>query len=139
LILTLACAVLLLIAAGFHFHWALGGDVGRAVAIPQLENGEPLMQVPVAGSAMVGLFLLACACLALAMEFHRVPQPVAGWAAITLAMLFAARGLSFHRYVGLFKRVRDTPFGRLDTLFYSPACLLFAAAFARLGLATTGI
>ena len=55
-------------------------------------------------------------------------------AAGACAVGFAARGLSWARYFGLFKAVRTTAFARYDTRFYSPLCLVLAAGFAVLAL-----
>jgi len=47
-------------------------------------------------------------------------------AAVAAAMAGHVRGKA--AYVGLFKRVRDTPFARNDTRFYTPLCIALAAA-----------
>jgi hypothetical protein len=39
-----------------------------------------------------------------------------------LAAVFALRAIGDFRYVGFFKRVRNTGFARLDTRAYSPLC-----------------
>jgi len=39
-----------------------------------------------------------------------------------IAAVFALRAIGDFRYVGFFKRIRDTRFARLDTLAYSPLC-----------------
>jgi hypothetical protein len=51
-----------------------------------------------------------------------------------VALIFAARAVGDFRYVGFFKRVRDSRFGRLDSALYSPLCvfLSFASAVAAL-------
>ena len=48
---------------------------------------------------------------------------------IFLALIFLARGLSWHPYVGLFKAIRTTDFARNDTVFYSPACVAAGLGF----------
>ena len=49
----------------------------------------------------------------------------AGSAGVTAALLL--RGIGDFRYVGLFKRERATPFGRMDTRLYTPLVLGLAA------------
>ena len=44
-----------------------------------------------------------------------------------LGAVFLLRAVGDFRYVGFFKRHTDTRFARLDTLFYSPLCLLLSA------------
>jgi lipopolysaccharide/colanic/teichoic acid biosynthesis glycosyltransferase len=41
-----------------------------------------------------------------------------------------ARAVGEFKYVGFFKRVRDSKFATLDTFVYSPLCLLLAAGVA---------
>jgi hypothetical protein len=47
-----------------------------------------------------------------------------------LALGLLARAVGEFRYVGFFKRVRGSRFARLDTLIYSPVCLLLAVGVA---------
>jgi hypothetical protein len=47
-----------------------------------------------------------------------------------LVVLFALRAVGDFRYVGFFKRVRGTPFGRRDTIAYSPLCAILALLIA---------
>ena len=48
---------------------------------------------------------------------------IAAW---VFAAMFALRAIGDFRYVGFFKRIRDTRFARLDTLAYSPLCAVLA-------------
>jgi len=43
-----------------------------------------------------------------------------------IAAAFALRAIGDFRYVGFFKRVRESRFARLDTFAYSPLCTLLA-------------
>lgn len=42
---------------------------------------------------------------------------------LVISAIFILRAIGEHKYVGFFKKVRQTPFGRLDTRYYSPLCL----------------
>jgi Protein of unknown function (DUF3995) len=61
-------------------------------------------------------------------ELHFFHQPMApgekklGFGMI--GIIFFTRGAGDFRYVGFFKKIRHTPFGRNDTRFYSPLCFL---------------
>jgi hypothetical protein len=48
-----------------------------------------------------------------------------------LAAGLLARAIGEFRYVGFFKQVRGSRFATLDTLVYSPVCLLLALGVAR--------
>ena len=45
-----------------------------------------------------------------------------------LGVVFLARSLGDFRLVGFFKRVKGSPFARLDTWVYTPLCLLLGLA-----------
>ncbi len=46
------------------------------------------------------------------------------------AVIFLLRAIGDFRYVGVFKRHRESSFAKLDTLLYSPLCLLLACLVA---------
>lgn len=79
------------------------------------------------GALAVGAVLAAVLLLVLGFA-GLIHLPVPHWllkvAVVLWAAIFALRALSWSRYFGLFKRVRNTHFARYDSLLYSPACLL---------------
>ena len=126
-----AAIVMLLMLAGMHLYWAAGGKAGKGAAVPSA-SGRPLMRPSVLGTAMVavGLCVMA-ALLALRIGWLNVPAlpgngvviEVGAW---LIAAVFALRAIGDFRYVGFFKRIRDSRFARLDTLAYSPLCACLA-------------
>jgi Protein of unknown function (DUF3995) len=127
-----AIAAFLALAAGFHFYWGLGGKTGWHVAAPQLPNGQPLFIPGRAATLLVALALTGIAAGLLAFTFHvelLLGRQAQRWAMALLGAVFLARGLSWHPYVGMFKSVRHTAFGRNDTWFYSPGCVLSGCGF----------
>jgi hypothetical protein len=62
-----------------------------------------------------------------------IPVRVLSWLCDALALGLLARAIGEFKYVGFFKRVRDSKFARLDTLLYSPLCLLLAVGVALVG------
>jgi uncharacterized protein DUF3995 len=127
------------VGAAFHFYWGFGGQYGRRVAVPQRLDGTPLFVPSVAATFAVAFaltfILLVTAVYAMRMDLA-VPRDLLRIGMLGLALIFLARGLSWHPYVGLFKRVRATDFGRNDTRFYSPGCVI--AGFGFLLLAWEG-
>ena len=118
--------VILAVAAGFHFYWGLGGRFGRSVSLPQNEDGTPIMAMPAIGAHAVGLGLVGAIVLVLAFAgvvALPVPHPWLRIGMVALAFVFAARALSWSRYVGWFKQLRTTRFARYDTTLFSPLCL----------------
>ncbi|WP_217578721.1 DUF3995 domain-containing protein [Mesorhizobium sp. GbtcB19] len=132
-----ACSAVLLFGAGFHLYWGLGGRLGAGVSLPQREDGSPAMKETAAGALLVGLVLTLVFVLVLGFA-GLIQLPVAHWlqktAIIFWAAIFTLRALSWSRYFGLFKRVRNTRFARYDSLLYSPSCLLLGLGFFLLAL-----
>ena len=52
------------------------------------------------------------------------------WLSYVLAVGLLGRAIGEFRYVGFFKRVRGSRFAKLDTVVYSPLCLLLAVGVA---------
>jgi hypothetical protein len=127
----IAVAILVL-AAAVHLYWGLGGELGKAYAVPEKpKGGGPSMRPGAAGTLAVAAALALAAAL-VALRIGLVESPLPRWlpqaACAALALVFLARAIGERRYVGFFKRVTGTRFARLDTLFYSPLCLFMAVA-----------
>jgi hypothetical protein len=123
------CAAILLFAAGFHLYWGFGGRVGSAVALPQRADGTQAFEPSPVGTILVAAFLVCSllSVLALSGLIHLpVPQRWLRVAVISLSVLFLARALSWYKYVGLFKSIRNTRFAKYDTWLYSPLCLVLS-------------
>ena len=119
------------VGAAFHFYWGFGGRYGHRVAVPQHPDGTPLFVPSAAATFAVafGLTFIVLVTAVYAMRMDLVPRGLLRIGMAVLALIFLARGLSWHPYVGLFKRVRATDFGRNDTWFYSPGCVLAGLGF----------
>jgi hypothetical protein len=125
-------AVVTLILLGLlHVYWAAGGKAGKAAAIPT-SAGQPVLNPSALATAMVALGLFAVATLlAVRVGLLQAPEIVMAnklvrGGAWLIAALFAVRAVGDFRYAGIFKRVRDTRFARLDTWVYSPSCAVLA-------------
>jgi Protein of unknown function (DUF3995) len=116
----------------WHFRIALSPSQGVSGAVPS-ESGKPLFVPSVGATLAVGVVLLVFACLVAATAgFVSVGLPVRvlSWVCYALALGLFARAVGEFKYVGFFKRVRGSKFARLDTLVYSPLCLLLAVGVA---------
>lgn len=128
--LALTAALVLASAAVVHMYWALGGRIGVGLAIPETARGPLFRPSPVA-TLLVSLALVLAADLMLArfgLARARIPDWGMHLACGALALAFLARAVGDFRYVGFFKRVRESRFARLDTAVYSPLCLFLAVA-----------
>lgn len=129
LIVVLACLSLV------HFYWFLGGRAGLLAAIPEID-GQPVFQPSALATLVVAIGLALCA-VVIAGTVGILTLPLShtalAWLSRALAMVFLLRAIGDFRLVGFFKRIRDTPFARLDTTVYSPLCLAMAIGVAIVG------
>ena len=128
---TAAAAILTLLGL-LHLYWAAGGTWGKSATVPTFE-GKPVIHPTPLTTTIVAAGLFAMAAL-LAAKLGWIALPITALslrASLWLASaIFFLRALGDFRYVGFFKRVRDTRFAELDTKLYSPLCLLLAAMVA---------
>ena len=121
------CFVFALLAT-WHFYMALVPSAGNRGAVPSVD-GKLLLVPTRSATVAVGVVLLLFAGLVLATA-GIIPlglsQIALSWLSYLLALGLLGRAVGEFRYVGFFKRVRGTKFARLDTLLYSPLCLLLA-------------
>lgn len=90
------------------------------------------------GAMAVGLVLALVLLLVLGFTgliYVPMPRWLLKTAVVLWAILFTGRALSWSRYFGLFKRIRNTRFARYDSLLYSPACLVLGLGLFCLALA----
>lgn len=124
-------SVLFLIAA-LHLYWAIRG-VGAGAGVPSRPDGTPAMRpgrlaalAVAAALSLAGLIILGRAG---ALETG-MPSAVLRVGAWSVAATFATRTIGEFRYVGLFRRVRGTPFARWDGWVFTPLCFILAVAAA---------
>ena len=99
----------------------------------KIKSGKPLFVPSIKATVAVGVVLLLFGFLVAGtaglIEVGLPPQ-VLSWSSYALALGLLARAVGEFKYVGFFKRVRGSRFARLDTLLYSPLCLLLAVGVA---------
>jgi len=117
--------------AVWHFYMALVPGSGAGAA-PSVE-GKPLFVPSRRATVAVGAVLLLFAALVAATAgiiSVGLPRATLTWLSYALSVGLAVRAIGEFRYVGFFKRLRGSRFARLDTLVYSPLCLLLALGVA---------
>ena len=109
-----------------HFHWAFGGKFGFSEAVPTMKNGKKVINPGRIDCAVVGIGLTLFA-LYYFFRSELVGSRLPGWlldyGGWIIPVIFLLRAIGEFRYIGFFKSVRDTPFGKQDTKLYSPLCL----------------
>jgi hypothetical protein len=116
--------------AALHFYWALGGTLGSRSAVPEV-NGAPAFHPSTPTTVAVAFALLAAAATVAAaggLVATAAPRWVPFTAAGVLSFILLARAVGDFRLVGFFKGQRVGGFAKLDTLLYSPACVVLGLA-----------
>jgi len=131
-VLAIAVCVVFVALALWHFRMAAAPGRGMGGVVPSVE-GKPLFVPSIQATVGVGIALLSFAALVAATAgLLPVPLPRVAlvWLSYGLALGLLGRAVGEFKYVGFFKRVRGSRFARLDTLIYSPMCLLMAVGVA---------
>jgi hypothetical protein len=115
-----------IILGAIHFNWVIGGKFGFEASLPTKENGERVLNPKKYDSAIVGLGLSAFGVFYLitsGLVNYHLPDWILNYGGWVIPVIFLLRGVGEFKYVGIFKSVKETNFGKLDTKVYSPLCL----------------
>ena len=129
-IVAVGLMLVLFCLAAVHVYWALRG-VGTTVGVPSRPDGTPVFHpgrvatLGVAVALSIAALLVAGRAQLVDLGLSPVVLHVAVWG---VAAAFGVRTVGEFRYVGLFKRVRGTPFARWDTRLFTPLCAAIATA-----------
>jgi hypothetical protein len=120
-------AILTAISA-IHVYWAFGGKWGSAAALPEL-GGQKVLNPDIFSTLIVATGLGAMAVL----HLHKISLfalPLPNWldskGLWVITAIFFIRAIGDFRYVGFFKKVKNSLFASLDTKYYSPLCLIIS-------------
>ncbi|MEO0330143.1 MAG: DUF3995 domain-containing protein [Bacteroidota bacterium] len=130
-VLSVILCLIFLALAFLHFSWALGSQWGLSSTLPTNEKGERVLNPGAVDCMVVGLGLTAFALFYLLrtgiveMSLSEWIFTYGGW---LIPLIFILRAIGDFKYVGLLKKIRQTEFGKRDTQFYSPLCLMIGTS-----------
>ncbi len=134
MIVTILSIVLFLIftfLGAIHFYWIFGGRWGLSKAIPTKSNQANTRPIPKFATLIVALVLLTFGLVYLLKSgwIHiQVPTAVLKFAYWFIPIIFIIRAFGEFKYVGLFKKIKDTEFAKADTNIFVPLCLCIGLA-----------
>lgn len=126
-------AIFLAISA-LHFYWGFGALFGKKMAssssiLPEM-GGKPLFIPGAFATLVVALGLLFFAKISsfgliesLSFKYF---SPIIPYGNLAIFIIFMVRAIGDFRYVGFFKRIKNTSFGEKDSKYYSPLCVLIS-------------
>ncbi|WP_449384734.1 DUF3995 domain-containing protein [Chryseobacterium populi] len=128
-ILSFIVTIALFSLAFIHFFWAMGGKWAINAAIPTDLNGRKLFNPSRQGTIFVGFGLLLFALInlgfmgSLAMPFDSI---YLRYCMYGIAVIFFLRFIGEFKYVGAFKKFKQSAFASRDSYIYSPLSLFLS-------------
>ncbi len=125
-VLSIVLLIVFIALGGIHFYWVFGGKWGLANALPTNENGESVLKPNKFSTFIVGTGLIIFGIFYLFKSgFVSVQMPswlltFGGW---IVPNIFILRAVGEFKYVGFFKKIKQTNFGKMDSKLFSPLCL----------------
>ena len=126
IVLSIINALIFTIISGFHFYWAMDGKVGFDVVLPSNTEGAKALMPSKIMTIAVALVFLGIAIFYL-IQVHLIdfplPKLITNYGLYALAGVLIIRAIGDFKYVGFFKKIKNTPFAIYDSMYYSPLCL----------------
>lgn len=126
-ILSILLFIIFIILGGFHFYWLFGGKWGLASVIPSKSNIESSVPIPKSATLIVAIVLVLFGLLYLVKSeliVCNLPHWITVYGYWLLPVLFIIRAIGDFRYVGFFKKIKNTKFAKSDTQLFVPLCTL---------------
>lgn len=130
--MTTAIAIILflifLFISSIHFYWVFGGEWGSDAVLPTKDdNNTKVLKPTILPTLIVAFGLLGFGLFILVMSgliTFDTPQWLAKYGLWIIAGIFTLRAIGDFNYVGFFKKIKLTKFGKNDTKYFSPLCLI---------------
>ncbi len=116
------------VVALFHYYWVFGGKKGITVVIPEIETKSKKVIFP----GKILTFVVASIFLSISLLYVFISfkiEPVYSFKThilTSLAVVLLIRAIGEFKYIGFFKKVKNTDFAKYDTKYYTPLCLLLS-------------
>ncbi len=114
-----------LVLSAIHWYWMFGGKRGLSVSLPTLNNTKKLDPTPLMTFFVAfGLLLFAIITFGNSGIFNKfIGSQIFVIGNLVIAGIFFMRAIGDFKYVGLFKKVKETEFGIYDKKYFTPLCL----------------
>lgn len=126
-----------------HSYWLVGGKRGLHLSLPTNLSGDypPINPGPISSFLVAsGLLGVSVFNASIGLGFSMgLPTDADQWGMWLLAAIFMLRVIGDFHYIGMFKKVTQTKFGRMDTKFYIPLCLYLGLSSAWMGWKNMGL
>ncbi|MFS4466204.1 DUF3995 domain-containing protein [Maribacter sp. 2210JD10-5] len=125
-LLSIILLIIFIFLGSIHFYWLFGGKWGLEKALPTKEIGTKAIQPPKIATAIVGLGLISFGLFYLVKSgfiTFQVPNWIIAYGSWIIPSIFILRAIGDFRYVGFFKKIKNTEFAKADSKWFAPLCL----------------
>ncbi|QSW89568.1 DUF3995 domain-containing protein [Flavobacterium endoglycinae] len=110
-----------------HFYWAFGGKWGTEGVYPTPDAQTPPRNPGIRSTLIVAFGLFGFSIFYLIkvnIIFIELPLWLEKYGLWILATIFMVRAIGDFKYLGFFKKIKNTKFGQNDTRYFAPLCFL---------------
>ncbi|GAA3511571.1 hypothetical protein GCM10022393_26680 [Aquimarina addita] len=110
-----------------HFYWLLGGKWGLEKVIPTKENQTSTLSIPKFATLIVAVVLLLFGLIYLVKSGLinvQIPNLVTKYGYWIIPSVLTLRAIGDFKYVGFFKKIKNTEFAKADSKWFVPLCLI---------------
>jgi len=122
---TILCAIFT--SLGFiHFYWLFGGKWGLEKVIPSKGSKARSLSIPKFATLIVAVGLLIFGLIYLVKSGFiniQIPNLLAKYGYWIIPSIFILRAVGDFKYVGFFKKIKNTEFAEADSKWFAPLCL----------------
>ena len=112
-----------------HFYWAFGGKRWFIDTLPTSSSGVKKLNPGMIAGLVIASGLLFFAIIIIGNQglFDKyISRIYFRYGTLIIAVIFLLRAIGDFKYVGFFKKVKQTKFAINDSKIYSPLCLFIA-------------
>ncbi|WP_343617713.1 DUF3995 domain-containing protein [Flavobacterium sp.] len=110
-----------------YFYWAFGGKWGTEGVYPTPDAQTPPRNPGIRSTLIVAFGLFGFSIFYLIkvnIIFIELPLWLEKYGLWILAAIFMVRAIGDFKYLGFFKKIKNTKFGQNDTRYFAPLCFL---------------
>lgn len=122
--------LILVFISMIHLYWSIGGKWAFKEVLPTKANGKLVLNPKWFDGLFVGVSLLGVAILyGIRIELFKItflPNWFLNYALYVITIVFIIRAIGDFKYVGFFKKIKETKFANNDTKYFSPLCFFLS-------------
>lgn len=141
-ILTSITITFFILCGILHLYWFLGGKTFFKNSLPTRNDGSRVISPSKFSILIVTCGFFSCALLLMASIkiiniTAYIPSFLIHYFIITLSIIMFIRAIGDFKYIGIFKKVKNTDFAFFDTRLYIPLCLFIGVLLLSIFLLQT--